>query len=224
VAPPPQGHYFSELDLAAIAQELDRLEAEVLGGEGLGEGEHGNLDDSGMFSSQVGAGADGAHGAGVAGAACGMGGAGQNPGWSIDRRQGQPGGTACIGSSAVCSRQGFLALRASALTLGGHFLVQVLSKALELWQLQIVPYKSQAIREQAGFDPVNEVAFICNLQARTQTYRAVGLRNSVTHWNVLLCSGVVVAAGSAASFHQNTSHCASSEGTNLWIRERPLAP
>ncbi|KIY96965.1 Ataxin-3 [Monoraphidium neglectum] len=79
-----QGHYFSELDLAAIAQELDRLEAEVLGGEGLGEGEHGNLDDSGMFSSQV------------------------------------------------------------------------LSKALELWQLQIVPYKSQAIREQAGFDPVNE--------------------------------------------------------------------
>ena len=50
---PPQGQYFNELDLAHIARELDVLEREVLGGAALAEGEHGNLDDSGMFSSQV---------------------------------------------------------------------------------------------------------------------------------------------------------------------------
>jgi hypothetical protein len=46
-----QGQYFSELDLASIARELDQLEREMLGGGALAE--HGNLDDSGMFSSQA---------------------------------------------------------------------------------------------------------------------------------------------------------------------------
>ncbi len=36
-----------------IAQELDALERELLGGAAMGEEEHGNLDNSGMFSSQV---------------------------------------------------------------------------------------------------------------------------------------------------------------------------
>ncbi|KAI8474043.1 MAG: Josephin-domain-containing protein [Monoraphidium minutum] len=96
-----QGHYFSELDLAEIARELDRLEREVMGGAGLADGEHGNLDDSGMFSSQV------------------------------------------------------------------------LSKALELWQLEIVPFHSQAIKQQEGFDPVKEAAFICNRQEHWYALRRV---------------------------------------------------
>lgn len=96
-----QGQYFSELDLAQIAQDLDRMEQEMLGGAQLEEGEHGNLDDSGMFSSQV------------------------------------------------------------------------LSKALELWTLQIIPYKSQQIREEPGFDPVKEAAFICNLQEHWFTLRRI---------------------------------------------------
>lgn len=40
---------------------------------------------------------------------------------------------------------------------------QVLSKALEMWDVQIIPYQSEAIRSQPGFDPVKEAAFICNL-------------------------------------------------------------
>jgi ataxin-3 len=108
-SPPPQkGHLFTELDLADIARDLDRLEREVLGGGALESGDHGNLDDSGMFSSQV------------------------------------------------------------------------LSKALELWSLQIIPYRSQAIRDEAGFDPVREAAFICNLQEHWFTLRRVG----GAWWNV----------------------------------------
>lgn len=42
----------SELDLATIAHELDAAERELMGGGGI-EGEFGNLDDSGMFSSQA---------------------------------------------------------------------------------------------------------------------------------------------------------------------------
>ncbi|KAL6756732.1 Josephin-domain-containing protein [Haematococcus lacustris] len=48
-----QGPYFSELDLAQIGQELDRLESELLLGGAKAAGEAGNVDGSGMFSIQV---------------------------------------------------------------------------------------------------------------------------------------------------------------------------
>ncbi|GFH25868.1 uncharacterized protein HaLaN_30004, partial [Haematococcus lacustris] len=42
-----QGPYFSELDLAQIGQELDRLESELLLGGAKAAGEAGNVDGSG---------------------------------------------------------------------------------------------------------------------------------------------------------------------------------
>jgi hypothetical protein len=40
---------------------------------------------------------------------------------------------------------------------------QVLTKALELWSLEALPYASRDVRSAPGFDPVKEAAFICNL-------------------------------------------------------------
>lgn len=46
-----QGPYFTEVDLAEIAQELDMMEKALL--DRAVSGEHGNVEMSGMFSTQV---------------------------------------------------------------------------------------------------------------------------------------------------------------------------
>eukprot|EP00879_Flechtneria_rotunda_P011637 GHRR01012156.1.p1 GENE.GHRR01012156.1~~GHRR01012156.1.p1 ORF type:complete len:518 (+),score=186.72 GHRR01012156.1:322-1875(+) len=45
----------------------------------------------------------------------------------------------------------------------GMFSVQVLAKALQIWGLTAIPTDNKELRE-AGFDPQQEAAFICNLQ------------------------------------------------------------
>jgi hypothetical protein len=50
----------------------------------------------------------------------------------------------------------------------------VLAKALELWSLDIVPYSSQSIRDEPGFDPVKEAAFIANLEEHWFCLRRLG--------------------------------------------------
>jgi len=135
-----QGHLFSELDLAQIARDLDQMEREMLGGAELGgDDEHGNLDDSGMFSSQVGVGCAWGLGAG-----CDL----CRPCFTQQRR-------------------GYAHHPQTSLT------PKVLQKALELWSLQIIPYKSQAIRDEPGFDPMKEAAFICNLEDHWFTLRRI---------------------------------------------------
>ncbi|KAL6614158.1 hypothetical protein ACP70R_036428 [Stipagrostis hirtigluma subsp. patula] len=48
-------------------------------------------------------------------------------------------------------------------SLGGDFSIQVLQKALEVWDLQVIPLDSPAAGTSL-FDPELEVAFICHLQ------------------------------------------------------------
>ncbi|KQK10600.1 putative ataxin-3 homolog [Brachypodium distachyon] len=48
-------------------------------------------------------------------------------------------------------------------SLGGDFSIQVLQKALEVWDLQVVPLDSPEARSSL-FDPELEIAFICHLQ------------------------------------------------------------
>ncbi|CAM0883594.1 unnamed protein product [Alopecurus aequalis] len=48
-------------------------------------------------------------------------------------------------------------------SLGGDFSIQVLQKALEVWDLQVVPLDSPAAGASL-FDPELEIAFICHLQ------------------------------------------------------------
>lgn len=48
-------------------------------------------------------------------------------------------------------------------SLGGDFSIQVLQKALEVWDLQVIPLDSP-VAEPAQIDPVLENAFICHLQ------------------------------------------------------------
>lgn len=48
-------------------------------------------------------------------------------------------------------------------SLGGDFSIQVLQKALEVWDLQVIPLDSPAAGSSM-FDPEQEVAFICHLQ------------------------------------------------------------
>lgn len=48
-------------------------------------------------------------------------------------------------------------------SLGGDFSIQVLQKALEVWDLQVIPLDSPAAGS-SQFDPEQEVAFICHLQ------------------------------------------------------------
>ncbi|GJN17147.1 hypothetical protein PR202_gb04193 [Eleusine coracana subsp. coracana] len=47
-------------------------------------------------------------------------------------------------------------------SLGGDFSIQVLQKALEVWDLQVIPLDSPAAGSSL-FDPEQEVAFICHL-------------------------------------------------------------
>lgn len=50
----------------------------------------------------------------------------------------------------------------------GMFSIQVLAKALEVWHLTAVPTDNQELR-QAGFDPQQQEAFICNLQVKRRS-------------------------------------------------------
>ncbi|KAJ3703374.1 hypothetical protein LUZ61_007079 [Rhynchospora tenuis] len=91
-----QGPYFSELDLAALASDLDKQERQVLGGEL--QPEHGD------FLS------DGSHN----------------------------------------------------VSLEGNFSIQVLQKALEVWDLEVVPLDAPAL-EESKYNPEElENAFICH--------------------------------------------------------------
>ncbi|KAF6259414.1 ataxin-3 [Scenedesmus sp. NREL 46B-D3] len=54
----------------------------------------------------------------------------------------------------------------------GMFSIQVLTKALQVWQLTLTPTDNQELRE-AGFDAQREQAFICNLQEHWFAIRQV---------------------------------------------------
>jgi ataxin-3 len=51
----------------------------------------------------------------------------------------------------------------------GMFSIQVLSKALAVWNLQAIQYDSEEIKKDPRFDPLRELAFICNLQVGTRS-------------------------------------------------------
>lgn len=55
----------------------------------------------------------------------------------------------------------------------GYFSIQVLCKALEVWNLELVPYNS-AVAAAIRDDPVSQTAFICNLQNHWFTIRKLG--------------------------------------------------
>ncbi|XP_021759229.1 ataxin-3 homolog [Chenopodium quinoa] len=57
-------------------------------------------------------------------------------------------------------------------SLGGDFSIQVLQKALEVWDLQVIPLDSP-VAEPAQIDPEEENAFICHLQDHWFTIRKV---------------------------------------------------
>ena len=55
----------------------------------------------------------------------------------------------------------------------GYFSIQVLCKALEVWNLEMIPYSSPAA-EQTRHNPVDEVGYICNQQNHWLTIRKLG--------------------------------------------------
>lgn len=92
-----QGPFFSEVDLAVLASDLDQKEQQVM------------LEGSSAFSGD------------------------------------------------------FLSVGSYNVSLGGDFSIQVLQKALEVWDLQVIPLDSP-IAEASKYDPELENAFICHLQ------------------------------------------------------------
>lgn len=57
----------------------------------------------------------------------------------------------------------------------GYFSIQVLQKALEIWNLELVPFNSSdAISQQARNDPSSVKAFICNFKLHWFTIRKLG--------------------------------------------------
>ncbi|KAL6954328.1 hypothetical protein U1Q18_013473 [Sarracenia purpurea var. burkii] len=59
--------------------------------------------------------------------------------------------------------QGFVSEESHNVSLDGDFSIQVLEKALEVWDLQVIPLNSP-VAEPAQIDPELENAFICHLQ------------------------------------------------------------
>ncbi|KAL5709252.1 hypothetical protein ACHQM5_019963 [Ranunculus cassubicifolius] len=57
-------------------------------------------------------------------------------------------------------------------SMGGDFSIQVLQKALEVWDLQVIPLNSP-VAEQAQIDPAHENAFICHLEDHWFSIRKV---------------------------------------------------
>ncbi|CAI0424409.1 unnamed protein product [Linum tenue] len=56
----------------------------------------------------------------------------------------------------------FLSAESHNVSMGGDFSIQVLQKALEVWDLQVIPFSSP-VAEPAHLDPDTENAFICHL-------------------------------------------------------------
>ncbi|CAN1853533.1 Ataxin-3 homolog [Linum perenne] len=56
----------------------------------------------------------------------------------------------------------FLSVESHNVSMGGDFSIQVLQKALEVWDLQVIPFSSP-LAEPAQVDPDTENAFICHL-------------------------------------------------------------
>ncbi|KAF9184357.1 Ataxin-3 [Haplosporangium sp. Z 767] len=98
-----QGPYFTAIDLAELARQLDQKEQDALGNSGPGSRatKSQNMDDSGFFS------------------------------------------------------------------------VQVLSHALSIWNVQIIPWGAKEVSD-AKTEPEREVAFICNLEQHWYTLRRFG--------------------------------------------------
>ncbi|PKI43395.1 hypothetical protein CRG98_036152 [Punica granatum] len=67
------------------------------------------------------------------------------------------------GGGHVAAGGDFLSQDSHNVSLDGDFSIQVLQKALEVWDLQVIPLNSPAA-EPAQFDPERENAFICHLQ------------------------------------------------------------
>ncbi|KAG0362980.1 Josephin-domain-containing protein [Gamsiella multidivaricata] len=98
-----QGPYFTAIDLAELARQLDQREQDALGNSGSGarEVKSQNMDDSGFFS------------------------------------------------------------------------VQVLSHALDIWNVQIIPWGAKEVSDSKT-EPEREIAFICNLDQHWYTLRRFG--------------------------------------------------
>ncbi|XP_059647141.1 ataxin-3 homolog [Cornus florida] len=93
-----QGPFFSELDLAALASDLDRKERQMM-----------------------------------------------------------------LGGAAETINDGLLSEESHNVSMDGDFSIQVLQRALEVWDLQVIPLKNP-VAEPAQIDPELENAFICHLQ------------------------------------------------------------
>ncbi|XWS67186.1 hypothetical protein CRYUN_Cryun05aG0266000 [Craigia yunnanensis] len=66
------------------------------------------------------------------------------------------------GTAAASAAGGFLSEESHNVSLGGDFSIQVLQKALEVWDLQVIPFDCP-VAEPAQIDPELENAFICHL-------------------------------------------------------------
>ncbi|XVE62008.1 hypothetical protein DITRI_Ditri06bG0084300 [Diplodiscus trichospermus] len=66
------------------------------------------------------------------------------------------------GTAAASSAGDFLSEESHNVSLGGDFSIQVLQKALEVWDLQVIPLECP-VAEPAQIDPELENAFICHL-------------------------------------------------------------
>ncbi|CAK7333557.1 unnamed protein product [Dovyalis caffra] len=65
-------------------------------------------------------------------------------------------------AAAVAAAGDFLSAESHNVSLGGDFSIQVLQKALEVWDLQVIAFDSP-VAEHAQIDPDLENAFICHL-------------------------------------------------------------
>ncbi|KAK1421689.1 hypothetical protein QVD17_24230 [Tagetes erecta] len=78
----------------------------------------------------------------------------------LDRREHQ---MMLEGSAAATGGDTFLSEESFNVSMDGDFSIQVLQKALEVWDLQVIPLHSP-VAEPAQVDPELENAFICHLQ------------------------------------------------------------
>ncbi|KAM0061194.1 putative ubiquitinyl hydrolase 1 [Helianthus debilis subsp. tardiflorus] len=77
----------------------------------------------------------------------------------LDRREHQM----MLEGSAAAAGDAFLTEESFNVSMDGDFSIQVLQKALEVWDLQVIPLHSP-VAEPAQVDPELENAFICHLQ------------------------------------------------------------
>ncbi|KAK9986023.1 hypothetical protein SO802_030974 [Lithocarpus litseifolius] len=81
----------------------------------------------------------------------------------LELEGGGGGGGGGGGSGGGVASGDFLSVESHNVSLDGDFSIQVLQKALEVWDLQVIPLDSP-IAEHAQVDPELENAFICHLQ------------------------------------------------------------